>query len=57
MAAIGVFSLVLATFQYRRETKPLKSETSGSRLPIAEIVAGLISAFGLAVLFSAIFKK
>jgi uncharacterized membrane protein YidH (DUF202 family) len=57
MAAIGVVSLILAIFQYRKGTRQLKLQMPGSPYSLAEVVAVLISFFGLFVLIDAIVRR
>jgi hypothetical protein len=53
---IGVVSLVLATVQHRQQMKLLKMEYEIMPASAAGIVAGLISALGLAAILAVIFR-
>ena len=54
MISIGLVALVMATIAHHKETRGLAEELDGRRSR-AQIVAALVSTFGLLVLFSAIF--
>jgi len=54
MVSIGLVSLVMATIAHRKEVRGLAQELDGRRSR-AQIVAALVSVFGLVVLFTAIF--
>lgn len=54
LVTIAMAALCLAVVSHRKETRNLTLHT-GPRRSMAEIVAGLVSAFGLMVLLSAIF--
>ena len=54
MVSIGLVALLMATISHRREVRGMAAQLGGRR-SMAEIVAVLVSAFGLFVLFSAIF--
>jgi len=54
MVSIGLVALVMATIAHHKETRGLAEELDGRRSR-AQIVAALVSTFGLLVLFSAIF--
>jgi|SRR6516162_5169257 putative membrane protein len=54
MVSIGLVALVMATIAHRKEVRGLAQELDGRRSR-AQIVAALVSVFGLVVLFSAIF--
>jgi hypothetical protein len=53
MVSIGLVALVMATIAHRKEVRGLAQELDGRRSR-AQIVAALVSVFGLVVLFSAI---
>lgn len=55
LATIGLVSLLMATLSHRRDIRGLAAHL-GKRRSLAELVAGLVSLFGLAVLFSAFFR-
>ena len=55
LATIGLVSLLMATVSHRRDIRGLTAHL-GKRRSLAELVAGLVSLFGLAVLFSAFFR-
>ena len=57
MVSIGLVALVLATIGHRREIKQLRLHTAYQRLSLAELVAGLVSVFGLLVLAATIFRS
>jgi putative membrane protein len=54
MVSIGLVALVMATLAHRKQVRGLAAELNGRRSG-AQIVAFLVSVFGLVVLFSAIF--
>jgi putative membrane protein len=56
LVVIGLISLAMATVGHRRNTKELRSELPSPRHSLAEAVAGLIAAFGITVLISAIWR-
>jgi len=56
LVAIGMAALLMAVLSHRRQTRSLTLQT-GPRRSMAEIVAGLVSLFGLMVLLSAIFHE
>ncbi len=55
MVSIGVVALVLATSGHRREIASLSSHFEATRRSPAELVAAMVSVFGVLVLLSAIF--
>jgi putative membrane protein len=55
MVSIGLLALLMATISHRRETQGMRIYLEGRR-SMAQIVAGLVSVFGLAVLLSTIFR-
>lgn len=55
IVSIGLVALLLATFSHHREVRVLAVHLGGRR-SLAEIVAALVSVFGLLVLLSAIFR-
>jgi putative membrane protein len=56
IVSIGLIALLAATISHRKETKYLASRLGVRRTSLAEIVAGLISGFGILVLLSAILR-
>jgi putative membrane protein len=54
IVSIGLISLGVATIQNRRQQRLLMPER---RFSLAELVAGLVSLFGILVLLSAIFQE
>jgi len=54
LASIGLTSLFIATLSNRRDTKVLRTHLPNRRYSLAEVVALLISVFGLVVVISAI---
>jgi putative membrane protein len=55
IVSIGLVALLMATFAHRKDVRALGAQL-GKRRSLAEIVAGLVSVFGLLVLLSAIFR-
>jgi putative membrane protein len=55
MVSIGLVALVLATVAHRKEIRGLSAQLPGRR-SMAEIVAALVSVFGIAVLLCAVFR-
>ena len=55
MVSIGLISLLMATFQHRREVRDLKKYIHPKPRSLAEIVAGIVSLFGILVFFAAAF--
>lgn len=55
MVSIGLVALLMATVSHRKEIRGLTVQLQGRR-SLAEIVAALVSVFGLLVLLSAIFR-
>lgn len=56
LISIGLVSLFMATIAHRRETKILTPQIGVRRRSLAELVAAMISVFGILLLFSAIFR-
>jgi inner membrane protein YidH len=56
LISIGLVALFMATLAHRREIKTLTFQTGGRRQSLAEIVAAMISVFGVLLLLSAIFR-
>ena len=56
LISIGLVALSMATLAHRREIKTLTIQMGGGRRSLAELVAALISVFGILVLLSAIFR-
>jgi putative membrane protein len=56
LIVIGVVSLVLATVQHRRQMRLLKMEYDTIPASSAGLVAGLVSALGLAAILAVIFR-
>ena len=56
LVSIALIALLMATVSHRRDVREL-SPHMRKRRSMAEVVAGLISLFGLAVLFSALFHR
>lgn len=54
LVSIALVTLLMATFSHRKDVRGLAVHM-GKRRSMAELVAALISLFGLAVLFSALF--
>jgi putative membrane protein len=55
MISIGLVALLMATIAHRKETRGL-SESLNGRRSRAQIVAGLVSIFGLSVFLATIFR-
>jgi putative membrane protein len=55
MVSIGLVALLMATIAHRKEMRGLSVQLQGRR-SLAEIVAALVSGFGILVLLSAIFR-
>jgi len=56
MVSIGLITLLLATFAHRRDTRRLNEQLGGCRRSLAQVVAVLISVFGILVLFATLFR-
>ena len=56
MVSIGLVSLLLATIGHRRDVRDLALGGGVKRYSQAELVAGIVSVFGLLVLVSTIFR-
>jgi putative membrane protein len=56
LVSIGLVSLLAATAGHRRQAKILTGKTTGG-FSLAELVAGLISLFGIAALVAAILRQ
>ena len=56
MVSIGLASLLLATIAHRRDIRYLATGGAEKRYSLAELVAGIVSVFGLLVLVSTIFR-
>jgi putative membrane protein len=56
MVSIGVVSTFAATVQHRLELRPLRRQIEHAPHSFAEIVAGLVSLFGILVLLAALFQ-
>ena len=54
MVSIGLVALVMATISHRREVRGMSAQLGGRR-SMAEVVAALVSVFGMFVLLSTIF--
>jgi putative membrane protein len=57
LVSIGLVTLLLATLAHRRDIRSISGQIEGKRRSLAELVAGLISVFGILVLLSAIFRS
>ena len=57
IVSIGVLSLLMATIQHRSELRELRGQLKHPRRSMAEVVAGLVSLFGVLVLLSAVFHR
>ena len=56
LISIGLVALFMATLAHRRDIKMLAPPTGGHRRSLAELVAAMISVFGILLLLSAIFR-
>ena len=56
MVSIGLVALLLATFAHKRDTRQLSEQLGGRRRSLAQIVSALVSAFGIFVLLTALFR-
>lgn len=56
LISIGLVALFMATLAHRRDMKVLPSPIGGRRRSLAELVAAMISVFGILLLLSAIFR-
>jgi len=56
MVSIGLLSLLMATLQHRQQVRELKKYLNPPSHSLAEIVAGLVSGFGLLVLMATVFR-
>ena len=57
LVSIGLFSLVLATFEYRQNIRMLRVEFSHDQRSLAVLVSALISFLGVAALLLMIFRQ
>lgn len=57
LVSIGLFSLVVATLEYRQNIRTLGAEYSGKLRSLAVLVAGLISILGFLALVVIIFRQ
>jgi putative membrane protein len=59
MISIGIFSLLLATFQHRQSMKMLRAHSQDMHLPVslATIVGGFISLLGVLALIAVILRS
>jgi putative membrane protein len=55
MVSIGLIALLLATIGHRRDTRQL-NDVFGGRHSLAQVVAALVSVFGILVLFATLFR-
>jgi putative membrane protein len=55
MVSIGLISLLGATISHRKEVRSMRAQLQG-RHSLAEVIAWIVSVFGLLVLFSALFR-
>jgi putative membrane protein len=56
MISIGLITLLLATFAHRRDTRQLNERLGDRRRSLAQVVAVLVSVFGILVLFATLFR-
>ena len=57
LVSIGLFSLILATLEYRQNIRTLGAEFAGQRRSLAVMVAALISMLGILALVVIIFRQ
>ena len=57
LVSIGLFSLILATLEYRQGIRELRAEYVGRRRSLAVLVAALISILGILALVVIIFRQ
>ena len=57
LVSIGLFSLILATFEHRQNIRTLGEEYGGRLRSLAVLVAGLISILGVFALAAIIFRQ
>jgi len=57
LVSIGLFSLILATLEYRQNIRTLGAEFAGQLRSLAVLVAGLISILGFLALVVIIFRQ
>jgi len=57
LVCIGLFSLVLATIENRRNIRALGAQYAGKRRSLSVLVAVLISILGIFALFAMIFRE
>ena len=57
LVSIGLFSLVLATLEYRQDIRGLGAEYVGRRRSLAVLVAALISILGVLALIVILFRQ
>jgi putative membrane protein len=56
MICIGLFALLIATLQHRRDMKALREEHPGVPYSLATVLAALISGLGILALVAVIFR-
>jgi putative membrane protein len=57
LVSIGLFSLILATLEYRQNIRTLGAQYAGKRRSLAVMVAALISMLGILALAAIIFRQ
>jgi putative membrane protein len=57
LVSIGLFSLILATLEYRQNIRALGAQYAGKRRSLAALVAALISILGMLALVLIIFRQ
>lgn len=57
LVSIGLISLLLATVAHHRDVRGLESSMGHRRRSLAEVVAILMSVFGIVVLLAALFRS
>jgi len=57
MIVIGIFALVLATLDHRRDLKELRTQYPEEHRSLAGGLAGLVSLLGIVALFAVVFRQ
>jgi putative membrane protein len=57
MVSIGLVALLLATFAHLRDTRYLSKQLVRQHRSLAQVVAAMVSVFGILVLLAAVFRS
>jgi putative membrane protein len=57
MIGIGVFTLVIATWQHRQQMKPLRAQYPEAPLSLSLVLAALIASLGILAFIAAILRQ